>query len=250
MIRLRSLSLPGAFATKSWLVGSGLAFGFAGCLSGCAKYPAGGIGAASKQLVISMTVAGQINSNYVYMVALNPSTDLNPVGQGPIPIIGPPWGNGFVAGGCTYFVRWDPLQSPAYGVFTFADPTTQNNYYQVAIPVSYVDVTTGGKKLTFTLNLSQIAPSVAAANAYQSLQVNFLTMDRIPQGTVGGSKNWDALGDGRTASGVNTWITIPLNTTGTYDNNRYNGLEPSGDVVSDGDPDLDISDFSVTVQGT
>jgi hypothetical protein len=219
-------------------------------VAGCAKFPASGINASSKQLVISMTVAGQINPNYVYIVALYPSTSINPTGQGPIPVIAPPWGNGFVAGNCTYFVRWDPLQSPAYQIFQFNDPVTLNNYFQIGVPQSYVDVTSGGKKLTFTINLSQIAPSVDAANAYQSLQVNFLTMDRIPQGSSGGSKNWDALGDGRTVSGVNTWLTIPLTTTGTYDNNRYSGIEPTGDVVADGDPDLDISDFSVQVQGT
>lgn len=216
-------------------------------LLGCAKYPTGGTGITTKRLTFTMRVAGKINPNYVYMVALNPSTDPNPTTQGPVPVVAPPWGNGFVSGGCMYFVRWNPLQQPAYGIYQFTDNTLVN-YFLTGNPVSYVDVTTDGNQIQFDLLLSQIANNVTQANTYQSLQVNFLTMDRVPQGNVGGSKNFDAIGDGRTASGINQYLTIPLTTTGIYDNNRYGGIEPQGDVVSDGDPDLDIVDFSITVQ--
>jgi len=195
-----------------------------------------------------MTIVGALNPNYVYIVALNPSTDLNPTTTGPVPVVAPPWGNGFVAGGCTYFVQWVPTQSPDYGIFQFTD-STLNNFVQTGIPVTYVDPQTGGHVLNFTLDLSQIAGSVDVANQYQSLQVNFLTMDRTPRGSSGGSKNWDALGDGNNPAQINDYITIPLRVDGTYNNAYYGGIEPVGDVVSDGDPALDISDFSIQVQG-
>jgi len=211
----------------------------------CAKYPTSANGQTTKRLVFTMTVAGQLNPNFVYIVALRPSTLLNPTDSGPIPVVAPPWGNGFVAGNCTYFVRWNPNFTPAYNIYQFTD-TLLNNYIAIGVPVAYTDVGGSMNQIQFSLDLSQIATSPDAANAYQSIQINFLTMDRVPQGTSG-TKNWDALGDGRTVSGINTWITIPLTTTGLYNNARYGFIEPTGDVITDGDPALDISDFSVQV---
>ena len=223
----------------------------AGCsllFGGCAKYPTGTGGTVAKRVTFSMTIAGALNPSYVYIVALNPSDELNPTTVGPEPVIAPPWGNGFVSGGCTYFVQWNPTQTPAYGIFQFTDATL-NNFVQTGSPITYIDVQSGGHTINFTLDLSQIAGSVDLANEYQSLQVNFLTMDKTPRGDSGGSKNWDALGDSNNPATINSYITIPLRTDGTYDNTFYGNLEPTGDVVSDGDPALDISDFSVTISG-
>ena len=91
--------------------------------------------------------------------------------------------------------------------------------------------------------MTQIAPSLDAANQYQSIQVNFLTMDRVPQGTTG-TKVWDALGNSQDISQINTWVTIPLTTNGLYNNTSFRGLEPTGDCPV---PDLDISDWSIQV---
>ena len=88
-------------------------------IGGCAKYPSSSTGATSKRVSFTMTISGALNPNYVYIVALNPSTQLNPTTTGPIPVVAAPWGNGFVAGGCTYFVEWIPAQSPDYGIFKF-----------------------------------------------------------------------------------------------------------------------------------
>lgn len=212
-------------------------------LSDCAKFPSETI-TSVKRLTFSMTVDGQINSNYIYIFALRPLNQLNPIDQGPLPVIAPPWGNGFVAGNCTYFVRWDPTTSPAYTLYQFRDSTLQQ-WFPIGVPVIYTDVpTTGGKTLTFELDLSQIAPTADAASQYQSIQINLLTMNTAPQGTTG-SKVWDAIGNGNDPSQVNTYLTIPLNVNGTYNNLRYNGIEPKGDSP---DPDLDITDFSVEVR--
>ena len=225
-----------------------LAAVIATAVGGCAKYPTSSTGVPSKRVTFTMTIVGALNPNYVYIVALNPSTELNPTTTGPIPVVAPPWGNGFVAGGCTYFVQWIPTQSPDYGIFQFTD-STLNNFIQTGVPVTYVDPQSGGHVLNFTIDLSQIAPSVDIANQYQSLQVNFLTMDRTPRGSSGGSKNWDAIGDGNNPGQINDYLTIPLRVDGTYNNAYYSNIEPTGDVVSDGDPALDITDFSIQVTG-
>ena len=218
------------------------ALGLAGL--GCAKVPGGGGVAGSTRLVFRMEVAREIRPGYIYMVAVRPSTDLNPPEQGPIPVIAPPWGNGFVAGTVTHFVMWADTQSPRYLIYQFRPGTNLIEYFAIGSPINFIDVNPGEKVLRFEMDLTQVAPDVATAATYQSVQLNFLTMDRIPQGTTG-TKNWDALGDSRLPTEVNSPITIPLRTSGIYDNARFQNLEVPADVA---DPDLDIVDWSVEVR--
>lgn len=210
----------------------------------CAILPAGGAGTQFTRLIITWTMAAPINPNYVYIVAFNPSTSPNPTVQGPVPVVGAPWGNGFVAGNCQYFVRWDSLQSPNYILYQFTDATL-NGYFQTGVPVNYVDVTSGVTQFQFEVDVNQLAPTAAQAQALESVQVNFLTMNVVPQGNTGGSKVWDALGDGRIPSEINDYITVDLRGPGIYNNARYGGLEPQGDCP---EPSLDIIDFSVEVR--
>lgn len=212
-------------------------------IGGCAKFPGGGGGAGSKRLIFKMTMDGPINPGFVYIVALNPSTLESPITQGPIPVIAPPWGNGFVAGGVTYFVRWDTAQSPHFLIYQFRDGQLID-YFERGVPVNYLEVGAGDKTIQFEIDLAQIASSTAEADTFQSVQVNFLTMDRVPQGTSG-DKFWDALGDGRLPTEINEFVNIPLRTSGTYDNRRFQDLEPRGDAP---DPALDIIDWSVEVR--
>lgn len=211
---------------------------------GCAKLPDAASGVGGTRLAFTLRLAREVRPNYIYIVALRPSTDSNPTEQGPIPVIAPPWGNGFVAGTVTHFVMWANTQSPRYLVYQFRPGTNLIEYFAIGAPLNYVDVNPGEKTLRFEINLSQIAPDAVTAATYQSLQVNILTMDRIPQGS-GGTKNWDALGNSSLPSEVNSPITIPLRTSGVYDNARFGDLEVAGDVA---DPDLDIVDFSIEVR--
>lgn len=211
----------------------------------CAKFPAGGGGAVGTRLIFSFRLAEAPNPNFVYIVALRPSTELSPITQGPIPVIASPWGNGFVAGNATHYVRWDVSKSPDYLVFAFQDPDLLN-YFEIGVPVSYHVLNPGEREIRFELELSQIVPA-GIAEQYQSIQVNFLTQDVIPQGGSAG-KYWDALGDGRLPSGINQYVTIPLKTAGIYDNARFQDLEPPDDVIPNVDPSLDIVDWSVEIR--
>lgn len=215
-------------------------------VAGCAKFPSDGSAIGTKRLVFTMTTAGPISPNYVYIIAMNASTDANPTEQGPIPIISEPWGNGFVAGTVDVFVRWDPLTSPNYLIYRFRD-ANQIQFLQVGVPINFDAVPSGGKTLRFELDLNQIAASVAEAPLLQSLQVNFLTMDRVPQGTDPNGKTYDALGNTQSPTGINDFVVIPLDRTGVYNNARFNNLEPAGDTP---EPNLDITDWSIEVRQT
>ena len=187
-------------------------------------------------------MAAEINPNYVYIVAFNPSVEINPPVTGPIPVIAPPWGNGFVAGTATHFMKWDTFQSPRYQIFAFQNATLIE-YFAIGIPINFVDVPAGGRQFRFEIDLSQIAGGTPPEDL-KSLQLNILTMNVVPQGS-GGDKIWDALGDSRLPSGVNEYIKIPLTGTGTYSNASFANLEPSGDVI---DPALDIVDWQIEVR--
>jgi len=226
-------------------------------LAGCAKFPSNG-STQNTKVHFSMTVAGTIKPQYVYVVAIrwaktDPPFDPD---HGPIPVIASPWGNGIVAGRCNVYMRWDSFQFPNYQMYRFSDaipddqfPTNGQAYntnpVQQQPPINYVDVTDGGRTIEFDLDMSQIAPSTAEIPQIRDLQVNFLTMDRVPQGGDSGSKVWDALGN-TTVFDSNDFITVSVDRNGTYSNSTVPlpGLEPSGDVA---DPDLDIVDWKIQV---
>lgn len=212
-------------------------------LGSCAKLPSTGAGVRTKRIVVTATMQQAINPNFVYIFAFRPSTEVTPTTQGPVPVISFPWGNGFVGGNCTYFVRWDPFQSPRYLIYRFNDPNL-TSWYQTGVPVNYVDVGTNSRTFLFEVDLTQLALTPAEAESYKSMQINILTMDRIPQGS-GGGKAWDALGDGRQPTTINDYITVDLRTTGIYNNAKYGMMEPAGDAP---DPSLDIVDFQVEVR--
>ncbi len=219
-------------------------------LAGCAKFPATPDAQATR-IVFTLEVDGKIRTGredgsfglpYVYMVAINTSTQDNPTTTGPVPVIAPPWGNGFVAGDATYFVWWDPTQATEFTLYQFKDQLL-TQWIPVGAPIAFTQTVQGTKQLRFELSINQLAATPADAANLKSLQINFLTMDRIPQS--GTDKFWDALGDGTIATSINSPVTIPLRTSGIYDNQRANNLEPRGDQAI---PDLDIVDWSVEVR--
>lgn len=220
-------------------------------LAGCAKFPVGG-GAQNTHLIFTMRVAGHIRNGtlpgeptpYIYMVAVNPSTDLFPTVQGPVPVISAPWGNGMVAGNATHFIRYLLAQPYPYTVYQFTTPDLLQ-YGATGTPVNTLDPGQNGSVLQFEIDLSQITPNGVDPATLQSVQVNFLTMDRIPQGGDPNGKFWDALGDGHDPNSVNDYVRIPLTSSAIYNNQSFQDLEVPGDTP---DPNLDIIDWSVEVR--
>ncbi len=241
---MRKLS-PNFNQARTWLAAAALLG-----LSGCAKFP-DVPDALGTRLIFTLNVSGTIRTGqepgsngipYVYMVAMRTSTDENPTTQGPIPVIAPPWGNGFVAGNATHFVWWDPTAVSDYLLYRFLE-VQLNNRVIVGVPVATENVGVGSTRIRFELLLTQLVENPVDAAALKSLQVNFLTMDRIPQS--GTQKEWDSLGNASIPTEVNEFIRIPLGRNGIYNNQTSNNLEPVGDQPN---PELDISNWSVEVR--
>ncbi len=220
-------------------------FGGSGGRCRMRKASFGRVAANGTIVTLSMTMQQPVNPGFVYVMALNPSTILNPTTQGPIPVIAPPWGNGIVSGNCQYLIIWNlnNLTGQMAQIYTIPTPNAEP-IATAYVPISFSQ-SADGLTLTAEITTPEIAPSATVAQTYQSLQVNFLTMSIIPTPQYSGTRIEDALGNQSSANSINSWITVPLNTSGTYNNARYGGDLASPNWVSD--PTLDIVNFSVQV---
>lgn len=215
------------------------------CLAaGCARSPEGGGGVFTKRIRVWIRLAAPVNPDYIYIVAFNDANDPTGV-AGPQPVIAPPWGNGFVAGAATHFVRYDGfLPNGGYGVFRFTDPSLLT-WFQTGIPVAFVTPGPNDNLLEFEIDATQLRPDQAQALQLLYLQVNLLTMDIAPSDpNYPGPKFWDALGDSRLPGSINDYITIDLSTSRFYRNSELQ-IEPEGDTP---DPSLDIVDWFIEIR--
>lgn len=206
-------------------------------LTGCARTPQGGPGSV-RRLVIEMQVAGVINPNYFYYVAIDNDSDPN---DGPEAVVGPPWGNGWGTGSITHFVQFSPtLPQGGYGVYRITDAALLNKVY-LGPPVNSITPGPTGNTLRFTVDLDTLAIPPQTGNDIQTLQINFIATDVVPlDPAFVGPRQWDALGDHTS----NTFLSLTV-TPGRIVSNSTEGNEPPNDVVS---PDLDIVDWSIEVQ--
>ncbi|MBV6504058.1 MAG: hypothetical protein AKCLJLPJ_02153 [Fimbriimonadales bacterium] len=211
----------------------------------CARFPAVPP-ALNKRIRITFFLDGPVNPNYVYIVALNDANDASGANGGPLPVVAPPWGNGFVAGRATHFVRYDGFQpNGGYSVNRFTDLQNLLSWVFVGVPVNFTTPTGNSNKIEFELDFSQLRPPPDDPNAIFALQVNLLTMDRVP--TNPGDTNpkfWDALGDSTDPGSINDFITIDTTQSRIY-RNSDSQLEPQGDAP---DPGLDIIDWQIEVR--
>jgi hypothetical protein len=252
---VRNWTLPRFVGATGKTVALGaLAFG---TLS-CAKFPAGGGTSQGTQINFTITMAGPLNPNYIYIVAIYASNLVNPASQlplgGPQPVYGIGSANGFMAGEATTYIVLNPaLGSQMYTVYQVGDPTdagtTQNT--PIGYPVNYINpnptIPGGqyGSQWGFQISSSLLASSVATADQLQSMTFNILTMNKTTLGGTSG-RLIDALGN--TATMQNLPQTVQLNTSSTTTNASLGSIEPSNDEYGGGyDPALDITDFSVQV---
>ena len=212
-------------------------------LTSCAKFPNSQT-IDSTRVIFTMDVRGQIRNDYLYYVAIRTSNDTNPTGDGPIPVVSFPNNNGFVAGNVNYFVRWTP-DTQQYTLYRFTN--SDNSFFAPSgIPINSLTVTPGSKRLQFELSLEQLVTTPGTSVNLNSIQVNFLTMNRLSDVSAGSSRIIDALGDTRIVTQLNQPVRILLATAGLYDNSRFGFLEPLD--ADTPDPDLDIMDWSIEVR--
>ncbi len=249
--------------------------GVAGVCDSCAIFPPNG-GAGFTSFTFTFQVAGQINPNFVYDVAITTSDvyppqvgNLNPGDTAPVPVINSNNPNGRMAGSPNIFIEYTgPTTGIAYTLYQFAlssqfpnknDPTNPVNLgvypvSQLGTISQYQDPEFSGQPNTiqFTIYTNELAPTAEAAKALAGLQVNILPMTRVAnQGS--GTRIIDALGNSSTVQGLSDYLDIDLRTTQNYNNNA--GFEPTGDTFGGTDPDVDIINYNtqvtpVTGQGT
>jgi len=241
--------------------------GFAAVLTGlpgCAKAPAGIAGNSGTQLIVTMSVQGKIRSDYYYFVLFNPVT--TPVsGTGPVPVVAPPWGNGFGAGQFTAMVRYDGSQPfSGYGFYTVVPGSNLLQFQGPGAPTQFTPVQQDsgsgqltGKTITFQIPLASLATTSLPVSQIGFVQVNFIATSRIPVNPTDTTpKLFDALGDPRSVGGLNDPVSISVTQSGLYQNSNQVLPEPQGDVgewvnsqfQSDEDPDLDVVDWRIEVR--
>ncbi len=212
----------------------------------CAKFPTGPVPGAGKRIEFFVRFNGPVNPNYVYIVAIRDGDDLTGAQGGPLPIIRPPWGNGFCAPKATHFVRYDGFQGGGgYTLSKFIDLENLLTWVQVGIPVTFFTPGPDDDYIEFAISLSQLRQPPANPDDIRALQINILTMNRvITDPNDPGPKIWDALGDSNDPLAIDSYITIETTVDRTYRNSDTN-LEPQGDCI---DPRLDIEDWTIRVR--
>jgi hypothetical protein len=208
---------------------------------GCARTPGGAAGQPSRQLILTMTVDGVITPDRFYFLALDFSGDDS---RGPIPVFGPPWGNGWGAGSITHYVRIRGNQAEVYRI---RPGTNLLESEFLGRPFDYRPPINSGT-LTVTLDLDTLIPTNSTATF---VNINIIATDRVdvdPRFT--GPKLVDAFGDTGTR-----FVSIPIRTNRVFTNLDFpSPIEPRGDVLLVPDrlptnaPNLDVVDWRFEVR--
>lgn len=238
---------------------------------GCARAPQ--TAEAGVRLNVTIRMNGPVNDFYHYFFLIRNGGD--PSGQnGPIPVIFPPYLNGFATGqnsasaGFTDFVEYSRGQrqptSSGYGLYHLpggisGDPN--RNVFAARGEPEYTQSPAGGNILRFELDLSRLRPDQGEPDPNNGqlpryLQVNIIATTTTPTSptTPDPDKYVDAMGDQTLGSGTfNTFLTIDTSMNRFYESSSsagYASYEPLNDVYpSTRDPAVDIAYWSIRIQG-
>ena len=239
-------------------------------LAGCAKFPANASSNNFSRLTFRFTMAGPINPNYLYYVAIRPifsdstQTDTN----GPIPVVLTGSKNGFVEGWPTRFVQFDPTVAELYTVYKFPKRTLtsgDDNPRNLAaqVPVGQVYANTGvdprpsdplgtyGRTLGFDIDTQYLADVQDGEDPTKiiAIQFNILTMNKTALNSVG-DRIMDALGDtsSRGTISFNNYEQRSIVTSGHYFNQGSSTQEQPNDTFNGNLPAVDIVDWDLEVR--
>ena len=222
--------------------------------AGCAKSPGGGSTSpvSGPQLLVTMTVAENINPNYYYFVLFNVNNAPGPGGTsatGPVPVVvsAANTGNGYAAGAFTNYVEYNSGQ-PGGTNFSYyaADKTLFNSQ---ALPGRLIRQQAVGNTLTFQLPLAALANPNVTVDGINSLQVNFIATNVVPPPgqSLSTPKYFDALYSPQQSSSsyvsliIRSGVTVLAN---TFSNSTSGVNEGAGDVAQY------VNGVPITVTGT
>jgi hypothetical protein len=233
----------------SRIVGRVLLLWLAAGIGGCARGPAGGGGQlVSNRLIFDWIVQGFVRDQFYYFVAIDDDANAN---TGPIPVIGPPLGNGWGTGSFTLSVEYHAGQYRLLQHTRNPDGTISAG---TVVPTGLINAIAprqlGGDEFRFELDINQLIAQGFLRDA-RTLDVNFIITDQIIVNPNVNFKTFDGLG-GLGQFG-NVYVTIPFQVNGSFENGTTGAsMEDIGDVENcfqiDGCPDLDIADWSIDVQ--
>jgi hypothetical protein len=188
-----------------------------------------------------MTVAGIVSPDDFYFMALDFSGDPS---KGPLPVVGPPWGNGWGSGSVTHYVRIHGNQAEVYRIRPGTN-LLESDF--LGRPFDYQPPVNNGS-FGVTLDMDTLVPT---SSSVTSVNVNYITTDQVvvdPRFT--GPKLVDAFGDDGSH-----YITIPTRTSRVFSNEDFaSRIEGPGDVLLVPDrvhanaPNLDIVDWRMEVR--
>jgi hypothetical protein len=209
--------------------------------AGCAHTPAGVAGPPPRQLLLTETVAGLIAPEDFYYLAMDFSGD---AAKGPVPVIGPPWGNGWGAGSITHYVLIHGNQAQVYRI---RPGTNLLGSDFLGRPFDFRPPVNSGT-LSVTLDMDTL---IDPTSSVTFTNVNFINTDRVDvDPRFNGPKLVDAFGDNGTR-----FVPIPIRTNRVFTNQDFSGAgEPQGDVLLVPDripanaPDLDIVNWQIEVR--
>lgn len=203
---------------------------------GCARLPPSQNTLSGRRLLVTLRFRQPINPFYSYFFLINNAANQN--APGPVPVLIPPYGNGFATGpggqpGFTDFVRFDNQQVQGISVYhVVRDANNNENYVRTGRPVTVTPVTTDPSlttsfQLQFALDLSQLitdangnpladqAEAVNQAKNIRFLQVNAVATSIVPvDPTTPVTKLTDSFGDTRTQFGASSWLTLDTSQSG------------------------------------
>ena len=247
---------------------------------GCAHVPGGGT-AGAVRLSVVLRLAGPVNDNYQYFFLIRNAGEEVPH-NGPIPIIQPPYLNGFATGqfndttqpdyaaGFTDFVEYSRVQrqvtASGYTVYHLPGGIKGDPNRDIFVTRGEPDFAVspaGGSILRFELAVNRLTPDVGSGELDPSngtnrfLQINVVATTTTPHSptTIDPSKFLDAFGEQRIGSGTfNDFITIDTNQIGrTYQSDNISGspfFEPDNDTFpGPSDPGVELVAWSIQILG-
>ena len=204
-------------------------------MNGCARTPAGVTAAVTRELLVQITFRDLIDLNKHYFFAIDTTGDAS---QGPVPVVGPPWGNGWGAGRITYYVEVDNAQPGFFGLYSFAPGSNLLAPTYLGRPLA-ADPVQDTNTISFTLDLNALATPMGAPPT--EINFNIIATDRIPLNPNDpGPKLVDALGPLG-----NNYVNVNVAADQIYRNADSVEPEQAGDVA---DPSIDIVDWQVEVR--
>jgi hypothetical protein len=204
-------------------------------LSGCARFPSGGVQTKVRQLLVNISFNGPIDDNCYYFIAID--TTGSAVGPQPVfPASDGSTGEEWLTGSANYYVMYHARDYTVYKI------SSLHPFSSVLIgrPVTYALPDVGGKTLALTLDLNSIS---ATGN---NIDLNIITLNQlIPEGRL-----LDGLGLKGTS-----FVNLDISSNRTYQN--QNQIQPEGpnDVLdqngviqppSDVTRSIDIVDWTIS----